>query len=217
MKEYAQSKGPFKKWESARMQGTRAAFLRDASEIIRSVAQRAFVSLVSHAIFSEFDSRFKLSDTFSSPYALTGRLCIAHANRWRQKNISGALQIEHVFEDGGPDKGGLLNSIRAFPPYVEVPSFKPSRNMPPSHKWPDGRVGVIQLQAADYLAYEMRKLLVDYELIKQGGRQTRMSLRALVGVPLDRALVTPARLQTICRLARIEKRDSAGPVTAPSA
>jgi hypothetical protein len=206
MKEYAHFKGPFKGWDAPRMEATRISFMRDASEIIRSNVQRTFVSLVSHNIFEEIDSRYKFSETFGSPYALAGRACIGHANTWRSRTAPAPLDMEYVFEDGGPDRAGLVRAMTVLPPYLDAPSFKPSRNMKPCKKWPHGRTGIVQLQAADYLAYEMRKLLIDHELVKQGQRDVRTSLKALTGVPLDKALMTTGRLELICKRANIEPR-----------
>ncbi len=205
MKEYSQSKGPFAKWADERMSATRASFMRDAAEIIKATTQCMFISMVVHEIFDLVDTKYRVRDVFSSPYALAGRLCVALANTWRRKTTM-PLDMEYVFEDGGPDKGGLIKAMTARPSSLPDPSFKPSRDMKPCNKWPDGRKGLIQLQAADYLAYEARKLAVDMELIKRGDRDFRASFGALVGIPLEKALITEAGMKIICEEARIARR-----------
>src|ERR1700744_5718071 len=99
MKEYSQSKGPFKKWAPDAMKGIRSDFMRDAADIIKSTTRQMFISMISHELFAEIDMRYKFHETFSSPYALAGQLCVALANTWRRKTTS-PLDMEYVFEDG---------------------------------------------------------------------------------------------------------------------
>lgn len=205
MKEYAQSKGPFAKWADKCMSATRAKFIGDAAEIIKATTQRMFISMVVHEIFDLSDRSYRVRDVFNSPYALAGRLCVALVNTWRRKTTM-PLDMEYVFEDGGPDKGGLIKAMTAPPSNLPDPSFKPGRDIKPCGKWPDGRKGLIQLQAADFLAYETRKLAVDMELIKSGTREFRASFGALVGIPLEKALITEDRMKIICEEAHIARR-----------
>jgi hypothetical protein len=206
MKQYAQSSGPFRKWKGGQWEGTRKNFMRDAAHIILSNAQRGFISLVPHESFAEIDRRYKLRDFFSSEYAFVGRACVAGANQWWNRTRSSPLDMKYIFEDGGPDKGGLIQSMTAFPPYLPSPAFEPSRNIAPSRKWPQGRTGVIQLQAADYLGYEIRKLLMDVDIIKTGERTFRRSLLALRGIQIDRCLYTSERIETMCKAGNIPSR-----------
>jgi hypothetical protein len=198
MKEFSHSKGPFEKWKTD--EAIRSCFMREAAEIIRHTIQHSFVSLVSHEIFAEANTHYKFHEVFSSPYALAGRACIESAYEWGK-------EIEYVFEDGCPDKGGLLRAMNACLPCRETPSFKPSRDFKPSDRWPDGRVGIVPLQAADFLAYESRKLLVDREKLKNGSRKFRKSLLALSkNVPLSLCLLTPDAIDKICSESHIERR-----------
>jgi hypothetical protein len=115
--------------------------------------------------------------------------------------------MEYIFEDGCPDKAGLIRSMTAFSPCRESPSFKPSRDVKPSDQWPNGRMGIIPLQAADFLAYESRKLLVDREKLKRGGTRFRKSLLALSkNVPLSLSLITPDVIDRVCLDGGIERR-----------
>ncbi len=206
MKEYTGFSGPFRKWKGGQWEGTRGNFMRDAAAIVQSTVERGFISLVPHESFGEIDRRYKLRNFFPSEYALVGRACVAGANQWWRRTDTAPREMKYVFEDGGPDKGGLIQSMTAFPPYLPAPAFEPSRDFKPDRKWPQGRVGVIQLQAADYLAYEIRKLLMDVDIIKAGEREIRRSLLALRGAPIDHCLYTSERIEAMCRAGSIPVR-----------
>jgi hypothetical protein len=190
MKEFAQSNKCYAAWKGN--EPLRARFLGTAAEIIASHASRAFSVSVSHECFDKVNLKYKVRETFSSPYALAGRTCIAIANKFIHGAKTEPPPIEHIFDDGGPDKGGLINSLQAMMPYLPAPSFKPSRDVKPCRQWPDGRMGLVQLQAADYLAYELGKLLREIRFNK--GRPVRKSLLALNGVRLDKSSFTEDRL-----------------------
>jgi hypothetical protein len=199
MKECAHFKGPFSKWKNN--ESSRNCFLRDASLIIRAYVRHSFVSLVSHDIFAEANMIYKFCEVFKTPYSLAGRACIEAAH----EEIGS--EIKYVFEDGCPDKGGLIHSMTACLPCRRLPSFEPSRNFISTNQWPNGRIGVIPLQAADFLAYESRKLLIDREKLKIDPSKFRKSLLALSrNVPLTLCLITPDVIDRICVESHIERR-----------
>src|SRR6185369_10427269 len=99
-----------------------------------------------------------------------------------------------------------ISAIQALPPFLPAPAFKPSRDVAPSRKWPQGKSGWVQLQAADYIAYEARKFVVDHELIKKGLRGARKSLGALTKVPLGISSWGEQRLMRVCEMANFGKR-----------
>lgn len=191
MKELSAFDGPYRKWKDA--PGPRANFLRDAAEVVSDHVQVGCVSFTAYETFYKIDKIYGLASKFSSPYALTGRTCVLLANRWRAK-----LDFEYVFDDGGPDKQGLLNAMGVVLPYLPDPIFRPSRDMKPCRKWPTGRKGVIQLQAADYLAYEIRKFIADHPKLKTGERQFRRSLGALPGYKVQRVFIDEQKLVNLC-------------------
>jgi hypothetical protein len=203
MREFAHSIGPYEKWRDKT--SVRRNFMSMAAEIISGTVERGFISGISYENFEAIDKRYEFSSKFSSPYALTGRMCVALANRWRKKTTV-PLDMEYVFEDGGPDKGGLVEAMHSIPPYLEAPMFKPGRDQAPSSQRPEGRKGLVQLQAADYLVYEMMKLRNDIKLFKTWKRDVRMSLKALPGLKLDKAFYTMERLERVCRDANISLR-----------
>ena len=184
----------------------RASFIGMAADIINSHLKQTFISIVSHEDFEKVDAIYKLRERFKSPYALAGRTCIGLANNWARNPSSRTLSIEYIFEDGCPDKSGLISATQALPPFLPAPIFRPSRDVAPNKKYPQGRAGLVQLQAADYIAYEARKFVVDHELIKQGLRGARKSLGAITRVPLDMSSWGEQRLITVCEKANFGKR-----------
>lgn len=168
MKEFSQSRGQFKKWKDA--EGIRRHFLEDAAEIIMSHVQSGIVVNVHHGIFNQANQKIMLKEELSSPYALAGRACVAQVDKH-----TGRKDVEYIFEDGGPDKGGLQRAM-GMEFRLPDPIFKPSRDI--KDKRGNLRKGLIQLQAADFLAYEIRKNR--REVANKTGRKTRESLRAIL-------------------------------------
>jgi len=171
----------------------RAKILAMAAEIIHAHARLGFCYYVDHDDFDLFDKEYMLHEFIPSPYALAGRLCVTEANEWRRKSSSD-LDLEYVFEDGGPDKGGLMQAMD-IRPKLPAPIFKPSRDIP--DRKVGLRRGVVQLQAGDYLAYELRKIAVDFHTNRT--RNVRKSLLALTGVPVRPRFVDRYWLAKLCR------------------
>jgi hypothetical protein len=175
-----------------------------AAEIINSHAKHAFVSIVSDVEFAEVNKIYRLRERFKTPYALAGRACIGLANAWARNPKTQLLDLEYVFEDGGPDKAGLIRAVEALSPYLPSPSFKPGRDVEPCENWPEGRIGWVHLQAADYLAYEARKIA--FNIVNGRPRIPRKSLQALTKVPLERSSFDKPRLLRLCEGAGFERR-----------
>ncbi len=202
MKEFSHSKKCYATWRDD--EPKRVRFLGMAAEIIAAHTKRAFISFVNCKEFDEIDAMYAMRERFNSPYALAGRACIGVANNWARNPKTQSLDIEYVFEDGGPDKPGLVAATQALPPFLPSPAFKPSRDEQPSKQWPEGRRAIVQLQAADYLAYEARK--VAFNIVNGRPRIARKSLQALTPVPLDRSTWDKPRLLRLCQGAHFEQR-----------
>jgi len=97
--------------------------------------------------------------------------------------------MEYVFDHDGPDVGGLMRVMREA--NMPIPIFKASRDT-------DAEKGLVQLQAADYLAYEIRKFIRDHPFHKQGSRFPRKSLGALTPTKVRRMFATADRLANLC-------------------
>jgi hypothetical protein len=195
MKEYSQSKGAFEAWEGK--DGTRTTFLRDASRIIDEASHHAFICHVDYTIFAEIDRYIELSEAFGSPYGLAARTCADMAVTWNRRQ-SGKVEMECVFESGGPGVGDLMKAMD-IPPRLPRPIFKPSIDT-------EAERGVVQLQPADFLAYEIRKYVVDHPKIKKREMCERKSLRSLTPVKLATTFYTPNKMLERCQALGVKKR-----------
>ncbi len=199
MKEFAQSTGPFKKWKNNEI--VRKHFLQDAWDIIESRIRRGFVCGVWDAIYENVNRAYHLDEAFKSCYALAGREAMDWANRY--SHIAAKEDVQCVFDDGGADKGGLLSAADVSP-MVSSPDFEPSRDIQDRKK--GVRRGVIQIQAADFLAYEVRKFIVDRPLMLIGERRPRISLQIFGQKKPDLKLMTLERTITTCQRYNIKLR-----------
>lgn len=174
MKEFAQSKGPFADWKDD--EPKRARFLSKAAAVIGENVDRGFSHIVEFELFNRLDRRFCLSEHLGCPYSLAAMSCAARA-----RQITKRPDVTYVFEDGDKGKGDLMHLMEAegFP----APIFRPSRDQQSKH----GLVkGVIQLQAADFAAYEMRKVFKDDPNEEWPIEKYRKSLHALSRVRSER-------------------------------
>ena len=200
MKEFSQSNGPFKKWND--LPKIRRRFLHDATDIIRQRAQWAVFCYVHHQVYEIVDRHFALTETLSSPYAVAGRTCVAQVGLWNRSTNSPLEDIKFVFEDGGPDKGGLLAAMNIAPTLPD-PIFEPSREI--KNKLGIPRPGLVQLQAADFLAYELRKHR--REAADRTGRPVRRSFYEILKVPvMFMGALSDKNAALLCQVERIPKR-----------
>lgn len=151
MKEFAQSVGPYKKWKDAPY--FRARFIHEAHGIIQQHVRHGFACSVDDENWQGTNHIYNLSENFPSPYAVAGRASIDWAEKVAEKSQQ---QVECIFDDGGPDKSGLLLAADVAPKAVS-PIFKPSRDVPDRKL--GTRRGMVQIQAADFLAYEISKYI----------------------------------------------------------
>lgn len=198
MKEFSQSTGPFKKWKD--LSGIRDRFMAEGIDIIKSRTQYWLVCFVHHKIFDLINAKYRLVESIPSPYALAGRTCVAQVDAWSRKE---SKTVEYIFEDGGPDKAGLLKAMNV-PVKFPDPIFKPSRDI--TDRKIGLRNGIVQLQAADLLAYELRKHRLEFA--KRSGRPVRKSLYAAIDMmpKLLMASPNPNNILDLCRLDRLEER-----------
>ena len=185
---------------------TRRSFMSGAAQIIVDTIQRGLVCGVSDEIFEEYDRAYELRSKFRSPYALAGRTCANLVVEWASTPTTFPRKdIEYVFEDGAPDKGGLIDAMK-ITPRLPAPVFRSGRDLKPTRKSPTGKPGVVQLQAADYLAYELSKFVREHRAIKVDPSKFRASLGILPERSVKRMFFTGRKMGILCNMLRINRR-----------
>jgi len=197
LKELAHYTGPYSKWKYSNSE-ERTAFFKEAAKIISATAEHGFLCAVYYEDFRKVNQRFHLKKHLRSPYALAGRFCIARANAWMKAQGRSLRDVEYVFEDGGPDMGGLAELAKKSG--LHVPIFSASRES-------EDQAAMIQLQAADYFAYEMRKAIVDHPDKFTKPELFRKSFQALFGCEVDQGNYGERELLDLCEGAGIPIRD----------
>lgn len=200
MRLFAHSRPPYEKWKG--QEGMRAVFLRSLASIIADTADCAFICYVRYEDFEKVNRHFKLNDVFNSPYALAGSLCIEQAAQWKEKCWP-SRDIEYIFESGAPDQCGLDRAANKL--NLAIPIFRPGQ------KEKGISNPAVQLQTADFLAYEIRKYVVDHPRLKTSNEMPRRSLGALASVKLSKMFLHERWLVDFCHTLGIQRRGSKGP------
>jgi hypothetical protein len=207
MKLYSQSKGPFSKWAGKANDGTRRRFMEDMISIIKDHTDHWLACYSNDELFNQIDRRFNLRENIQTTYALAGRACVAQVDLWARSQVP-RKDVGYVFEDGA-GRAGLTKALNIA---TTLPSarFEPSRNL----RTADGstRKGIIQLQAADLLAYELRKHRC--ELGKRSGRAVRRSLYSVIDM-MPKIVMDSVNIINVVDLCRLESLVSRQP-NAPS-
>lgn len=196
LKELSQCRGPYSKWFGQKSAERDALFV-EAARIIRGTVERAFLCAVWYNAFLKVNERFYLKKHQRSPYAIAGRFCIARANDYVQGQGRTLRDIVYVFEDGGPDVGGLVDLVKRSD--LKLPSFESSRDTA-------NQFATVQLQAADYLAYELRKAVVDHRDPFTKPEMFRKSFQAFFGCEADQGNYDEQGLLDLCEGAKIPTR-----------
>lgn len=197
MKEFSQSKGPFKNWY--KQEGMRANFLALAVEIIACYVKYGFACHVDHIVFDKLNSMYDLTAEVGVPYSLAGRDCVAHTNQWLLDKKE-ELPIEFFFEAGDDGEEEFKRVMRKDG--LPEPIFKPSRDR-------EGQKGIVALQAADFAAYELRKAARDHPASDGPIWKYRKSIRALARIPAWWGQYTESDLLLLCRRIRARPREHA--------
>lgn len=198
MLEYAHSTGPYRKWKGD--EKTRAEFMEELTGIIRNTAERGFLCRVSYADFAAVDADYRLTEAAQSPYAMAARFVIAMGNNFVRARGYDLSTIQYVFEAGHSDAPGLLKvAQRSGPNPIPIPIFKYGRDTAVER-------GLVQLQAADHFAYELRKASVDHPDAFTAPEAFRKSFRAIFQVPSDQGNYGEAELRQFCVDANIQPR-----------
>jgi hypothetical protein len=173
MKEFSQSRGVFSGWDKD--EDLRKKFLSRASVIIKKHVERSFACVVSLDSFHRVNQIYRLDQVAGVPYSLAARNCVAKAANYLQNR-----DASYVFEDGDKGKGELMRLMErdGYP----SPIFRPSRDI-----YIKSRLvkGLVQLQSADFAAYEVRKAFKDNPAETWPINKYRKSLQALATIESD--------------------------------
>jgi hypothetical protein len=148
MKKFSQFEEPFDSdiWKDEKR---RARFLSSAADIIARNVEKSISCIVEFGIFDRVNKIYRLDDAVGVPYSLASRTCAAKASLHR----GSATDATYIFDDGDEGRGELMRVMErdGYP----SPIFRPSRD-----RMKDGRLvrGLRPLQAADFAAYELRKV-----------------------------------------------------------
>lgn len=147
MREFAHWRGPFENgWND---ETKRRAFLNDLNRVIAAHRTSSFVCSILRADFETANKEFRLQEYFGNEYALCGLTCVQQVHRWLTERSLQA-PAEYIFEDG--DERGKLTALMESRGYPS-PVYRPKKD----RVTPIGTIrGLLPLQAADMLAYELR-------------------------------------------------------------
>ncbi len=172
-------------------------FQSAACRVIGGSAAIGFVSIVPHAVFARVNTVYRAKEYFGNEYALAGLTCCVKMRKWARKQES-PQPLEIIFDDGTPKRGKLTEAMvkaRFAEPIFRSPLPKPDR--PPN---------VVQLQAADFLAYEVRKVQKDDPDETRAIEGHRTSLRKLIWVESDWGIYGERTLAETCENLGVVKR-----------
>lgn len=174
MKEFVARRKAFSapKWKS---ESYRKQFLSRLIAITNRSMIASFASVISHEQYQLANNFYEL-DAIANPYALAGRDCAYRVRQFLRSRSD--MPLSFVFERGDEGKGMLLELIDAS--RLPTPSFKRPRPDPDAQRDIDDPP-VIQLQACDLIAWEIRRGEKDWQLEKP----LRQSLMA-IGKPKRR-------------------------------
>jgi hypothetical protein len=186
MKTLSHFKGEYALWKETPT--VKDAFVAEACKIIASTAMFQFASSVPHSAFASVNKSYRLKEYVGNEYALAGLTCALKMREWAQGQ-GFSQHPEMIFDDGTAKKGKLTDIM--LKEHFDAPIFAS-----PLPK--DGRMPVVQLQAADFLAYEIRKMERD-DPSEIGPEERRISLRKLIWIPSDWGEYTEKDLIETCK------------------
>lgn len=188
MKKFAQSKHPFDS-DNWKDEEKRARFLSNVASIIVNHVEKSFASYVEFESFDRVNRIYRHDDAVGVPYSLAGRTCVAKASLHR----GSSTDATYIFDDGDEGRGELMRVMkkRRLPP----PIFRASRD-----GTKDGRLvrGLAPLQAADFAAYELRKIYNDDPTESWPLEKYRRPIRALTAVDTEWNKYTEQPPITLC-------------------
>jgi len=150
MVDFAASRGDFKDgWRNN--EPRRKKLLEDLLDIIRTYTFRWFGSIVENENLTSLISKRHREQYYYNAFSLAARTCMHRVDNWCSREKINSV-VNFVFEDGDFGRGELIKQLDKFSHFPK-PDFRPKKD-----KIKNGRLtpGFSPLQAADFLAYEIR-------------------------------------------------------------
>ena len=194
MKDISQWKGPFKKWYKD--ENKRARFIAEAYNIIRQHREKGIACIVNYSAYTEVARDHRIQAEFGNPYSFAGFICASIFKTYvRKKYPKFSPRITYIFDDEKVGKGLLMKSMKRRG--LSNPIFQPWRDQL-NKVGKVERYGVIQLQSADFPAYEIRKLYSEDPVELKKTTTLRRSMR-LIGRLLPIVIFEKNELVDLCK------------------
>jgi len=148
MRSFAQSDGPFKDWRDK--EDKRRTLLRDLLDLIAEHAYHKFACVVTSQSYASLSEAAK-HHFAPTAIAVAAKFCAGLVYTWRDQNRYQDQNPRFVFEQGDEDKGSLITIMESLTGYA--PSFEYKKDNPEKQI-----IAFTPLQAADILAYEVKKI-----------------------------------------------------------
>jgi hypothetical protein len=177
MAKYESRHGEYKDWDNEKR-------VRVIKRLLGIIKRRVRIGIVSCLIYSAYDELIKSDPArlafFGTPYAFNVHMCMKSISIWAERfSLSHFEPVAFVFENGAGYNGEIR---RLFDRYVRVRHIKTNYRLD-TLMFADKRE-IVQLQAADILAYEARKRAMNQ--LNESQRQfTRKSMSELFVHPND--------------------------------
>jgi hypothetical protein len=151
MKEFAHSTGKFEGWKGNEKR--RRRFINALISVIIQHCKAGFACAIKDEIWDTLNKKYPLKELYGCPYALAGRDCVNKTHMWAEQiHHYQRNEVRCVFEDGDKGKGDLIRVVQEA--QKPSPVFEPGRPKPAL-----GHLGTPALQAADFAAWELLKVI----------------------------------------------------------
>lgn len=187
MKEFAVGVGPFESWKDDK--GRRAEFCRALIAVIKLNSNKVFLRAMHLGDFHRANAQYQLAEAFNvegrkdaGAYTMAAIMCHDAVDSWVRDKKGG--HVLHAFEDG--DAGRKA---------AQVFIGKGALWMPKKHEETGRRVR--QFEAADFVAWEFRRVIKQYLHRGDGLRASFLSMRK--NLQCDAGLINGEQLVMKCR------------------
>jgi hypothetical protein len=192
MAEFAHSTGQFSEWKGK--EEKRRRFIEKLTTIIRIRARRSIGLALLLDDYNIVNKNYLLSERLGHPFPLAGVTAVNIVGKWAA-DASVKTPILVTFEQGDSHSGELIEQMGKH--YNRLPNFGTKTQYNP-------------LQAADFAAWELRKLAVEYLKIKDEPPEVKLTQRwtyeELAKIPHDHRILKRESFEGLCADFNIPRR-----------